>query len=496
MKRSKHFIMVNGLKLNFVGKGKRQQLNGVQYAVYDVVMLVEGVHNGSAGPAFYPAEVIAASVPEWDGMPLPLYHPQDDQGNYIRCNEPKTAGEWSIGFIDNTRWEDGKLKAEAWVDITRANEKRPGLVDQLDSGMPMDVSTGLDALEDGVSGTWNNEHFETSLTEIFPDHLALLPDQQGACSNHDGCGMHRNEKSVALFVNAMKDNKINKQALHEGFLHINELSYEDRMEQIRSYVDSLDVIQNDEFVTINILQAVYDDYFVYSQRNKDGRKLYKQDYSVDGNDQLEINGDKVEVRMDVKYPTINKAKELNKMDRTNKKKDGCCPETVQALIDNESSGFTEDDRDWLLQQNQDKIDKFMAQTEEKGPTEEKKPEPKVNAEDDDLTKQAEDFMKSAPDHVKRVWNWGAKKLEQEKTDLTGKILACPNNKFTEDQLNGMEMDQLEGIAALIPAEEKPEPTANSNFYGMSSGLDIDNSEEQEEAYIAPTLFAGKKAANA
>jgi hypothetical protein len=43
-------------------------------------------------------------------------------------------------------------------------------------------------------GIWNGRDFAFVDQNIHPDHIALLPDEIGACSLKDGCGMNRNAK--------------------------------------------------------------------------------------------------------------------------------------------------------------------------------------------------------------------------------------------------------------------------------------------------------------
>jgi hypothetical protein len=86
-----------------------------------------------------------------------------------------------------------KLKAEAWVDILKANKLRPGLIAMLESGKPMDVSTAYFSRHDATPGTFNGRAYSVMHRDIKPDHLALLPDENGACSWADGCGVRANK---------------------------------------------------------------------------------------------------------------------------------------------------------------------------------------------------------------------------------------------------------------------------------------------------------------
>lgn len=187
------------IHLLFTGgrQGRREHIAGQEYAVYPVVMLVPGVHQGAiGGPVYYPPEVIAASVPKWNGIAATVNHPINAQGDYCLLSEnPEIKNQKSIGDIASPFSKIGKLMGKIRLNVLKTNQTHPGMIEALDSGQAMDVSTGLLALDDGRPGQWNGERYEASITEIIPDHLALLPDQAGACSWQDGCGIRANSNS-------------------------------------------------------------------------------------------------------------------------------------------------------------------------------------------------------------------------------------------------------------------------------------------------------------
>ncbi|MGE0366943.1 MAG: DUF2213 domain-containing protein [Phycisphaerales bacterium] len=155
--------------------------------VVPVVMAKSGVvMNGSL-------TVEGELIPEsWNGVPVTVGHPEDNKGAFQTANDPGTLTEWAIGRIFNATVEDGALKGEAWLEIDRANNVAPGLIKSLERGEEIDVSTGYFCVEDPVAGQSNGREFNTIARNINPDHLALLPNEQGACSWADGCGVRFN----------------------------------------------------------------------------------------------------------------------------------------------------------------------------------------------------------------------------------------------------------------------------------------------------------------
>ena len=96
------------------------------------------------------------------------------------------------------RLEDA-LYGEIWVDINLANSiggEATEIVDKLQNGIPMDVSTGYLAEVAIGAGYFHGEEYQGEQTYIIPDHLAVLPNIKGACSWGDGCGTPRVNDSV------------------------------------------------------------------------------------------------------------------------------------------------------------------------------------------------------------------------------------------------------------------------------------------------------------
>ena len=128
-------------------------------------------------------------VPEsWNGAPVTFGHPVNNNGDEISANAPEVLDEWSVGMLFDASYNQGKLKADAWVNVQQAEALRPGAVDALESGeQQIDVSTGYFSRHSQQEGVVIH-------TDLKPDHLAILFDVPGACSFEDGCGVRANHK--------------------------------------------------------------------------------------------------------------------------------------------------------------------------------------------------------------------------------------------------------------------------------------------------------------
>lgn len=178
---------------------RRAVFDGQEHLVVPVVMICEGVMND----ALVPATEFGRYPEAWNGRPVPVLHPQE-RGGYISANRPDVIERSTIGQIFNTTVENGKLKAEAWINTAKAARLGYGdLVAQLQAGEVIEVSTGYFSDDEPRAGEFNGVGYSTIHRNIRPDHLALLPGEIGACSVADGCGTRVNQQkgSFAMKVN-------------------------------------------------------------------------------------------------------------------------------------------------------------------------------------------------------------------------------------------------------------------------------------------------------
>lgn len=189
------------------GKPRRVTDNGREYLVAPLTMIVPGVLNGSQGPLYYPPEEIARTHRDWEGVPLVVYHPTRN-GRNVSARSPGVLEESGVGVVRNARVrKDGALVAEGWFDVTAvrnydkrlAAEYRPTLLPRIQRGEPVELSTGL-FTDNATAPTTFKDHKGNRYSGMVarnyrPDHLAVLPDQRGACSLTDGCGVMVNRRA-------------------------------------------------------------------------------------------------------------------------------------------------------------------------------------------------------------------------------------------------------------------------------------------------------------
>jgi hypothetical protein len=175
------------------GQARQEKHGGVEYLIAPAVAIKAGVLNNR----LVSGEPIRVSTALWHGVPSPLgAHPQM-YGQYISANTPELTASNPARFW-NPYYDNGALKGEIWIDIERANAlggDPEAVVEQLQQGQVLENSTAYFADEIVKSGTWQGKSYQYIVTQIFPDHLAVLLHQVGACSVADGCGVLANSSS-------------------------------------------------------------------------------------------------------------------------------------------------------------------------------------------------------------------------------------------------------------------------------------------------------------
>lgn len=261
--------MIQRITANLVGaQTRKQMLDGKEYLVVPTVMLTEGVHTGSQGPLYYSKDQLGRNPSTWNHKPVVLYHPVDG----ISACTPDVISAQGVGMMLNSSY-DGRLKTESWLDEPKLRKLDSRVLDAINRGETVEVSTGLWNDLDEKPGVWNGETYKGSVINIQPDHLALLPDQKGACSREDGAGLLRNASG--------------------------DLSLDDAREQIRSLLKAK---ITDPMYYVYVVD-VFRTYAIYESAGK----VFKIGYTVKDNKVKLSNDEPEEVCKVTSYITANEA---------------------------------------------------------------------------------------------------------------------------------------------------------------------------------------------
>jgi len=430
--------------VNFALKGYTpllEVINEVPHYVVPVVMMVEGVHNGSGGRTYHSSQELSNSVELWQNIPVTIHHPVIGE-EFVSVNEDGIKEEYVVGYISEAIMKDNKLTATLKLNCERLNEISPETVQNIQSGTIMEVSIGVFTDNEEKEGEWNGETYERIAHNHRPDHLALLPGEVGACSVKDGCGLRvNNEKEGGTNVNEVTVNsEMLKHLNKEGFavvpIMINQEGFSAIMNRIYNMLNGMD-----SQGVYYYLEEAYDGYLIYNKRTEDGKsELYKQTYQTNADGTIELTGEPVKVMRKIEYIQVNNEKEEEMCEP--------CKERVNELIAHESTHFDETDREWLEALTEDKLDKLVP----------KKMQVNValpSVEDavkviQTNAKGLDDYLNVLPENVRAEVNLGLATFKERKDALIASIQAnTEKDTWSEDELNVMSLNTLQKLEKSV-----------------------------------------------
>lgn len=481
--------MYRRLTVNLDATQRRYEtLEGRAHVVVPAAILAEGVWEGSGGPVLYRNEELRRWANGWNHRPMVAYHPTDN-GKPISACEPTVLNTRKVGVTLNAKHDD-KTRTECWFDVERTRTVDNRILEAIEAGKPIEVSTGLELDLKAGEGDWNGTKYVGEAMNHRPDHLAILPDQKGAYSVQSGGGIYANS--------AIKD----ADRLPEGTQTVlfrslryganvltNELSFSDISSQLSDLL-SAKYGQPGKYWE-GYLCDVYETYVVF---RTDG-KAYMIGYTVE-NDSVSLDGEAQEVERVTEYKVVNggptyvgaggqltlKEREADMAGNFDRKAH------LNGLIGN---GYDESDRAKL-----DKLDdatlacikpvkavvanavtetppkKFFVQNSD-GTYTEAALQPAQQPKQQTL---AELVANSNDPAVKAEFGRIRQRFEADKAALVTNILANPNNRFTKEWLDKQDdLDLLSGIAAAGVTSQTQNgtphqpPMLQPTFFGNAGG---------------------------
>lgn len=180
---------------------RTEELYGRTHVVAPVTLVREMVLKGE----LLPFEEIQRTAMAWNGAPVTVTHPRDEDGGFLPASmaaaefERHAAGHVFGADPDADR---RALDGEVYVDADRAAEiavslDRDDPAEMLLDGDPVEVSTGYWYRKDDATGEYEGAEYDAQQRDVQPDHLATLPNGEGECSLSDGCGAGVGTESAA-----------------------------------------------------------------------------------------------------------------------------------------------------------------------------------------------------------------------------------------------------------------------------------------------------------
>jgi len=484
--------------------------------VVPVVLLVEGVHNGSVGPVFYPLSELRDLPAAWNGRPVTLGHPP------AGANTPEALEEFMLGTLFNTSFdEQDRLVSEAWLDVALTRQRAPEILEAAQNGKILEISTGLWFDESGGPGVWNDEAFDTTATNFRPDHLALLPEAVGACSVGDGCGIRNqddeNTKQEVGHMDGLKralmgwlsnESKPERVAAMMEVWAQNKPGMVSTARALQQHADTLDRDVIDGRLVHWLEEAFDDGTFIMRQNGPDGQKFFRGTFTVDvESSEVAVGEDFTEVMEQRDFVELkeNNSEEVEDMSTGTKEV------LVASLIACDKTHFDDSHQEALMAMDEDTLNSLKAPeaakeedapaTDDTGVVE----EAAAASEDTEAGGDLNSYLEQAPEEHQDELKEAVKLNQVRRTEMITAILAVEGCQFNETELKGKSLKELSAIHGLIPRSNEQEEDVGDlgspmgrpvDFSGRVSGVPEGNEDESEfGAPMGRTMsLAAKKSA--
>ena len=209
---------------------RREVQGNKTYLVVPGVIMQDQVMNNH----FAPPDEMENSVTGWNGRPVVIRHPVANGGS-VNVPNPDVP---IIGRFFNAQWDAAKerITGEYWIDQEEAQKTSDGMkvLNDIYANKPMETSTGYFANKVEERGEVNGQPYNEVHRDLQPDHVALLPDDEGACSVKDGCGFNVNCAQCPCSGHA-EVNTLSK-ARHPSYEGTEDTSWGDVTKTVEAYV--------------------------------------------------------------------------------------------------------------------------------------------------------------------------------------------------------------------------------------------------------------------
>lgn len=450
-----------------------EELDGVKYLVAPVIMVQEQVLSYPQGNELLPAEEIEKSVNGWNGRPVVIYHPEGT------ANSPDTARRYEVGKIYNAHYEKKQLKAEIWVDESKAESKTGDsylALQMIKNGEPLEVSTGYYVNSpESSAGEYGGVSYQAVQRDIMPDHLALLPQKTGNCSYADGCGVRANQKGgnvVMSIIKLFKGLVNNRDFARFENPRINELNndeiWQKLSEQVKKTYQRRGNIQDVYVVTYypEGKQVIFEAYL-----NQGEYRLYRTGYEIDESENITLTENIEEVNRKVSYEPAQVVTTNQETEELKVKE-----KMIAAIIANSAGVLTEADAPVLNKLTECALYGMLPKAEQatfkvncsKGTP---AGHTTVNGGDgkpDTNARTMEEYLDGIPDADTREFiQNGVEQAKARRNELLTALKANKECTFTENELGLMTTCHLEKLNAILSAE-KTAPKTNYSARGIQT----------------------------
>jgi hypothetical protein len=451
-------------------------LHGRRHLIVPVAMMKQGVWAGSDGPLLYTGRHLANSCPSWNNKPIVASHPKH-HGKPVSAGDPDVLGEVEIGRVLRARFSNHKQRAEAWLDEDRVREVDPRILEKLENGEMVEVSTGLFVDQKEREGVYNGKAYKAVATNHRPDHLAVLMDEEGACSIKDGAGLlqanakRRSMQDANIKAMKMAASRTNKKMKSLADKRKKSKSTNNHKRTTAMAFNKRVVV--DEIITNGVFLEKDRDWLLTLNERKLGAIIAPYITANEEEDEdFELESEELDEIEDTE-------------DEDTEDED---------TEDSDDDDVEEEEYEANAKKKFKKGAKAGGQTTGAAPPTKKggggsTPKGGVPV----LCESEEDYLAALPASIREVHALGLQTLNSKKAEFIHVITANKGNRFSKKQLNGFELDELEALAGLAMGGAAGLATNGRrfapNFAGAQGGAMIANASglPNTKPYVMPTI---------
>ncbi len=200
---------------NILSGVRRDFVDGVEYVVAPVVLCKATVLNGELMTAdalgrsivmdFDPESGPESLTNLWEELPVTIGHPPDINLDWSVTKTLAWLDEQAIGQVRSVRMSGDKLVGDMWLVANQVDHNASRVLETISNGKdPMEVSIGSFSMVVPNDGELSGKQFAGEFVDLAANHLAILPDDVGACSCKSGCGVPRMGQKAATLTSARR----------------------------------------------------------------------------------------------------------------------------------------------------------------------------------------------------------------------------------------------------------------------------------------------------
>ncbi len=244
--------LVNNKAPRYIDKAGREFIEVPAIILGNTVIWGNGGYD--FGAELISKRALRSNLDQWNDKPVVIFHTDGSARDIENLTEEKVGyifGAELTGYEDDPVNVRLRVTMRLDVELLLLHDDGQLIIDTFDSGEMMEMSTGYflyDSLYE--EGTHNGKEYFGIQLDIMPDHLALLPNAEGAYGFEDGGGANRNNEKGETMKEQEKNDfmELINSALDEKSIptkeEVGEMVGNALKDEVKGLTDTLSEIKN------------------------------------------------------------------------------------------------------------------------------------------------------------------------------------------------------------------------------------------------------------